>query len=264
MSGSWPPSKYGGTPPPARAFWPLVPFPPVLTLPLPWPRPIRMRSRLDPLAGVSSWICIALFLHDAHQVAHLGQHAAGHRRIRVLDDLVHLAQAESLHRRPLARIAADRAAHQLQPEGVGRFSHGSAPAHRSYLRPTAAVARSTALVRAVLRPPGQVRPRSLVRRRPAAPLALWSLAWAVRGSVAGCTAHRLHWLEAPGRPGPVQPRRRAIRQWWLAVLRPRRRSRLPPGGWAPALAQVPRAGAVGRLPAGRAGSSTPEAPPEPR
>src|SRR6266545_7232472 len=58
MSGSWPPSKYGGTPPPARAFWPLVPLPPVLTLPLPWPRPMRMRSRLLPVGGFSSWICM--------------------------------------------------------------------------------------------------------------------------------------------------------------------------------------------------------------
>src|SRR6266849_10763619 len=95
MSGNWPPSKYGGTPPPARAFWPFVPLPPVLTLPLPCPRPMRMLVRVEPSGGCSSWIRMGLsVLQDADEVSDSMNHAADDGRIAVLDDLVQFSQAE--------------------------------------------------------------------------------------------------------------------------------------------------------------------------
>src|SRR5260370_12435566 len=107
ISGSWPPSKYGGTPPPARAFWPLVPLPPVLTLPLPWPRPIRVLVWVEPAGGRSSWIRMALIvLQDADEVRDFVDHAAGDGRIAVLDHLVHFSQAQGADRGALALSAA--------------------------------------------------------------------------------------------------------------------------------------------------------------
>src|SRR5712692_7488445 len=126
MSGSWPPSKYGGTPPPARAFWPLVPLPPVLTLPLPCPRPTRMLVRVEPAGGWSSWIRMRLLvLQDADEVCDFVNHAAGNGRIAVFDDLVKFAQAERSDRGALPLRAADGASDQLElePAGRGRLSH---------------------------------------------------------------------------------------------------------------------------------------------
>src|SRR5438094_9895436 len=115
MSGSWPPSKYGGTPPPARAFWPLVPLPPVLTLSLPCPRPMRMLVRVEPSGACSSWIRMGLIvLQDAHEVRDFVDHAAGDGRIAVLDDLVQLSQTEGYNSCPLALRATNRASDQLQ------------------------------------------------------------------------------------------------------------------------------------------------------
>src|SRR6266852_3788437 len=126
MSGSWPPSKYGGTPPPARAFWPLVPLPPVLTLPLPCPRPMRMLVRVEPSGGCSSWIRMGLIvLQDANEVSDFVDHAASDGRIAVFDHLVQFSQTKGFDGGALALGAADRASDQLQsqdPRGRG-LSH---------------------------------------------------------------------------------------------------------------------------------------------
>ena len=50
-SGVCPPSNQAGIPPPARAFWPLVPRPAVLPLPAAMPRPTRVRAVFDPAGG---------------------------------------------------------------------------------------------------------------------------------------------------------------------------------------------------------------------
>src|SRR6202049_3581805 len=52
--GVCPPSKFGPLPPPERAVWPLPPLPDVLTMPLPWPRPTRVRFSFEPYAGLRS------------------------------------------------------------------------------------------------------------------------------------------------------------------------------------------------------------------
>src|SRR4030081_1134154 len=117
MSGSWPPSKYGGTPPPARAFWPLVPLPPVLTLPLPCPRPMRMLVRVEPSGGWSSWIRMALsVLQDADEVRDFMDHAAGDGRVALLDDLVQFSQPKGFDGGALALGAANWAAYELEPQ----------------------------------------------------------------------------------------------------------------------------------------------------
>src|SRR6187455_3681141 len=113
---------------PVRDFWPLTPRPAVLPLPEPMPRPTRMRPLRAPALSAISFSFIFPYppassqrlgckpplscrlLIDAHQVAHLVDHAA-HRR-RVLEDpaAVALVQAEALQRGELIVRAADRAA----------------------------------------------------------------------------------------------------------------------------------------------------------
>src|SRR5471032_237498 len=89
-SGIWPPSKPLMRTP-ERAVWPLPPRPPVLPLPEPMPRPIRMRFLREP--GLSaiwfSFIVFVLYLvgllraaDDAHQMRDLADHAMRLRRVR--------------------------------------------------------------------------------------------------------------------------------------------------------------------------------------
>src|SRR6187455_316722 len=112
---------------PVRDFWPLTPRPAVLPLPEPMPRPTRMRPLRAPALSAISFSFIfpyppassqrlgckpllsCRFLIDAHQMAHLVDHAA-HRR-RVLEDLaaVALVEAQALQGRELIVRAADRA-----------------------------------------------------------------------------------------------------------------------------------------------------------
>src|SRR4030042_822058 len=83
-NGIWPPSKPLMRTP-ERAVWPLPPRPPVLPMPEPMPRPMRMRFLGEPALGAISLSFMALSLlalDHAYQVLHLGDHAAGHRRIR--------------------------------------------------------------------------------------------------------------------------------------------------------------------------------------
>src|SRR5436190_6049096 len=86
-SGICPPSKpLMATP--VRDFCPLTPRPAVLPLPEPMPRPTRIRALRAP--GLSAiWLSFITnpsshFLIDAHQVAHLVDHAAHLRRIHEL------------------------------------------------------------------------------------------------------------------------------------------------------------------------------------
>src|SRR3954452_21680907 len=103
-SGIWPPSKPLMRTP-ERAVWPLPPRPDVLPLPEPMPRPTRMRFLREPALSASSLSFIVLSssssvmpglvpgmtqklfsLDDAHEVLHLGDHAAHRRRILQLGD----------------------------------------------------------------------------------------------------------------------------------------------------------------------------------
>src|SRR5690242_17826379 len=92
-SGIWPPSK-PLTATPERAFWPLTPRPAVLPLPEPMPRPTRRRvlrapgrsAISDSFMALSSSLFRSRLVEHAHQMAHLGDHAAGHRRIGQLLD----------------------------------------------------------------------------------------------------------------------------------------------------------------------------------
>src|SRR5918998_1380787 len=108
-SGIWPPSKpLIATP--ERAVWPLPPRPPVLPLPEPMPRPMRMRFLRAPAMSWRSESFIGLLLvtlnsgrdrngpsalDHADEVLDLRDHAAGHGRVRQLADAADLVQAEA-------------------------------------------------------------------------------------------------------------------------------------------------------------------------
>src|SRR5690606_38781972 len=113
-SGSWPPSKYGETPPPERAFWPLVPRPAVLPWPEPWPRPTRLRFFVAPSSGRRSCSFMFSLLHffDSHQVLDLGHHTANLRRVGLLDSLVVSTSTQRANRILLLLRIPDRALHQ--------------------------------------------------------------------------------------------------------------------------------------------------------
>jgi hypothetical protein len=65
---------------------------------------------------------IGLALHDPYEMRHFLNHAAGYRRVGVLDDLVELSQAERPDRGPLALCSANWTADQLEADGA-RLSH---------------------------------------------------------------------------------------------------------------------------------------------
>src|SRR5262245_24003268 len=106
-NGIWPPSKPSLWKPPERAFWPLWPRPAVLPQPEPTPRPTRWRSFFEPGAGLSELSRI-----DSHQVVDLVDHAAHRRRVRDLDRLIDLFQAQAAHRRAMRLLDARDAAQQ--------------------------------------------------------------------------------------------------------------------------------------------------------
>src|SRR3954463_2937649 len=97
-SGIWPPSKPLMRTP-ERAVWPLPPRPPVLPLPEPMPRPMRVRFLRDP--GRSAiWLSFivsqsSLVGHDADEVLHLADHAARLRCVRQLLYAADLVQPEA-------------------------------------------------------------------------------------------------------------------------------------------------------------------------
>src|SRR3990172_771078 len=97
-NGIWPPSKPLMRTP-ERAVWPLPPRPPVLPMPEPMPRPMRMRFLRAP--GLSaiwfSFMFAVLLLRvadHAHQMWNLADHAARRRRIRQVLNAADLVEAK--------------------------------------------------------------------------------------------------------------------------------------------------------------------------
>src|SRR5262249_44556556 len=125
-SGIWPPSKPLMRTP-ERAVWPLPPRPPVLPLPEPMPRPMRMRALRAPAlseiscsfitlsscrtTGTSPAIAISklLALDHAHQMLNLGDHAARLRGIGQFRNAADAVEAEADQRLALGMVTADRA-----------------------------------------------------------------------------------------------------------------------------------------------------------
>src|SRR4051794_15744678 len=124
---------------PVRDFWPLTPRPAVLPLPEPIPRPTRMRALRAPALSAISFSLIVLpsaleppvgrsarFLVDAHQVAHLVDHAAHLGRIHELAAAMALVQTQADQRAALILGAADMAA-GLGDLDLLAFGHDRAP-----------------------------------------------------------------------------------------------------------------------------------------
>src|SRR5690606_7376749 len=129
-SGIWPPSK-PLMETPARDFWPLTPRPPVLPLPEPMPRPTRVRALTAPGLSFSSLSFIAstrsLAVHDADEMADLGDHAAHGRGIRQGAPAPQLVEAETNQGLALVTGPADRAADLLDRDRLLLPGHRSAP-----------------------------------------------------------------------------------------------------------------------------------------
>src|SRR5580765_7543054 len=132
---------------PVRAVWPLPPRPPVLPLPEPMPRPIRMRPLRAPALS-ESWFNFMVLSSVAatrakpppinqivasagrfhpHQVMHLRDHAAHGRRILELAAAVQLVEAEADKRGLLIVRPADRAADLRDPDAAFRGRHRLLP-----------------------------------------------------------------------------------------------------------------------------------------
>src|ERR1700757_669728 len=82
-NGIWPPSNPLMRTP-ERAVWPLPPRPPVLPMPEPMPRPMRIRFLRDPGRSANSLSFIAVssgLVDDPNEVFDLFDHAADLRRI---------------------------------------------------------------------------------------------------------------------------------------------------------------------------------------
>src|SRR5512139_506708 len=131
--GIWPPSKPTLWKPPARDFWPLWPRPAVLPRPEPMPRPTRRLACLAPVAGLIELSCICCSssvgaLQHLHQVGNLVDHAAHRGGVLQHALAVELAQAEAAHGVAVRGLAADRAADQLDLQGLLGIRHQSSPA----------------------------------------------------------------------------------------------------------------------------------------
>src|SRR3954466_1514318 len=121
-SGIWPPSKPLMRTP-ERAVWPLPPRPPVLPAPEPIPRPMRKRFLREPGRGAISlsFIAFSLFpVHDADEMLDLGDHAAGHWRVRQAADTADLVEFETDQRFALGVLAPHRAADLFDLDGFAR------------------------------------------------------------------------------------------------------------------------------------------------
>src|SRR3990167_3084505 len=130
---------------PVRDFWPLTPRPAVLPLPEPMPRPTRMRPLRDPgLSAISFSLivrssapwpptgCLARFLVDAQQMAHLVDHAAHLGRIHEFAAAMALVQSQPDQCCALIVCTADVAARlgdlDLLAVGHGRFPYAASTA----------------------------------------------------------------------------------------------------------------------------------------
>src|SRR5687768_17262303 len=100
-----------------RAAWPLVPRPAVLPPLPPMPRPTRLRRRLEPSAGLRSWIFIvssllrggggAVDLFDGHEVRDTSDHAADLGTVRKGVGLADATEAEGPQRAAGLGLGAD-------------------------------------------------------------------------------------------------------------------------------------------------------------
>src|ERR1017187_2700577 len=120
-SGIWPPSNPRISEDPEREPWPLWPRVEVLPMPEPIPRPTRFlfsfaflgARRLErlriailcclaitPARGRLAWVAACslpkMLFDDAHEMGHLGHHAADRRRVFALDNLVETGKAKPL------------------------------------------------------------------------------------------------------------------------------------------------------------------------
>src|SRR3569623_301876 len=136
-SGIWPPSKPLMRTP-VRAVWPLPPRPPVLPIPEPMPRPMRVRFLREPalsaiwlsfisrprsLNAVSARACRArerllLLAHHADEMLHLADHAVRRRVIRQFAHAPDLVQTEADQRLALIEVLAQRARDLLDLDGL--------------------------------------------------------------------------------------------------------------------------------------------------
>src|SRR5665213_968134 len=126
-NGIWPPSKPLMRTP-DRAVWPLPPRPPVLPLPEPMPRPMRMRFLRAPALSAIwlSFMAVVLLLRFAdhtHQVADLVDHAARRRGIRQVLDPADLVQAQPDQGFALIVATPQRARHLFDLDGLLFLSH---------------------------------------------------------------------------------------------------------------------------------------------
>src|SRR4051812_31121335 len=115
-SGIWPPSNPRFWLKPVPACWPLCPRAEVLPCPDPMPRPTRLAAFFWPAGGLNPLRFInspAPLFHDFQQMRDLLHHPAEHGRVGPLDNLIELAQTETLDHPLVLFGGADRAAHQL-------------------------------------------------------------------------------------------------------------------------------------------------------
>src|SRR5690606_3953752 len=125
---------------PEREVWPLTPRPPVLPLPEPMPRPMRMRFLVAPSLSRMSvsfmGLPSSLLVDDAHEVLDARDHAAHGGRILEGRATVELVEAEADQRLALHAGTAQRAADLHDRDGLGGLlvghhqpsPHASAPA----------------------------------------------------------------------------------------------------------------------------------------
>src|SRR5262245_5607334 len=105
--GICPPSNHTGILPPVRALWPLWPRPDVPPTPVAVPLPRRFESFVAPAAGRMVPSLMRSVLLHLHQVADLEHHAPDLGRVVVFHGLLHVADPQRAHGRPLdGRMAA--------------------------------------------------------------------------------------------------------------------------------------------------------------
>src|ERR1700737_3855993 len=128
-SGICPPSKpLMATP--VRAFCPLTPRPPVLPLPEPMPRPIRMRALRAPgrsAISLSFMRFSSRLVDDANEMADFVDHPAHGRIVRQRLLSPDLIEPEADQGGTLLARPPDRAARLLDGDGLAALGHGLSP-----------------------------------------------------------------------------------------------------------------------------------------
>src|SRR5215472_18219578 len=99
------------------------------------PRPMRLCSRTEPGAGLSSERFIPSSTANFHQMLQPANHALNRRTTLELALASHLAKAESFHRLAHAAVGTDRTSYQFNPNCI---------AHDDFSAPQAASVPSVA------------------------------------------------------------------------------------------------------------------------